>query len=88
MKVPDLPTPAEQWTIRGLGVWIVAESSTVSKGNEDEVDTAGGEFNVADLSMRLSMALRFSPSGTEKSGQPTKSKWYISLSCHWSSSPS
>jgi hypothetical protein len=75
MKVPDLPTPAEQWMIRGLGVCVVAESNTASRGNEEEVDTAGGVFNVADLLMRLSMALRFSPSGTEKSGHPTNSKW-------------
>lgn len=70
--------------MRGLGVSVVDETDEASRGNEEALDTADGEFRVADFLMRLSMALRFSPSGTEKSGQPAKSKCLISFSCHWS----
>ena len=74
--------------MRGLGAFDVGDPEDESRGNDGEVDTADGEFRVADFLMRLSMALRFSPSGTEKSGQPTKSKCLISFSYHWSSSSS
>ena len=74
IKVPDLPTPAEQWTMRGFVVLVVDESNTASKGKDEDVVMADGEFKVADLLMRLSMAVRLWPSGTEKSGQPTNSK--------------